>query len=94
MGRNIVYCAGLVGEEDRPELHVSRNTVCKILRSDETAFFYERERQPLPRIEAWKAEIELFLIAADYSNGRCASDSKGAVMRSSRRSEVKRNLTI
>lgn len=29
------------------ELHVSRNTVRKILRSDETDFTYERERQPL-----------------------------------------------
>jgi len=31
------------------ELHVSRNTVRKILRSDETDFSYERERQPLPK---------------------------------------------
>ncbi|WP_246659325.1 helix-turn-helix domain-containing protein, partial [Rhizobium sp. FY34] len=29
------------------ELHVSRNTVRKILRTDETDFSYERERQPL-----------------------------------------------
>jgi transcriptional regulator with XRE-family HTH domain len=29
------------------ELHLSRNTVRKILRSDETDFSYERERQPL-----------------------------------------------
>ena len=32
------------------ELHVSRNTVRKILRTDETDFSYERERQPMPRI--------------------------------------------
>ncbi len=43
------------------ELHVSRNTVCKILRTDETDFSYERERQPLPKTGAWKAEIERFL---------------------------------
>jgi orotate phosphoribosyltransferase-like protein len=30
------------------ELHVSRNTVRKILRSNETSFSYERERQPKP----------------------------------------------
>ncbi|ASP69715.1 hypothetical protein [Sinorhizobium meliloti] len=36
------------------ELHLQRNTVRKILRSDETDFTYERERQPLPRIGAWK----------------------------------------
>jgi hypothetical protein len=40
------------------ELHVSRNTVRKILRSDETDFSYERERQPLPKTGAWKAEIQ------------------------------------
>lgn len=43
------------------ELHVSRNTVRKILRSDETDFSYERERQPLPKTGVWKAEIERFL---------------------------------
>ena len=43
------------------ELHVSRNTVRKILRSDETEFSYERERQPLPKTGRWKAEIERFL---------------------------------
>ena len=47
------------------ELHVSRNTVRRILRSDETDFAYERERQPLPRIGVWKAEIERFLTAED-----------------------------
>ena len=45
------------------ELHVSRNTVRKILRSDETDFFYERERQPLPKTGVWKVEIERFLAA-------------------------------
>jgi orotate phosphoribosyltransferase-like protein len=36
------------------ELHVSRNTVRKILRTDETDFSYERERQPMPRIGPWQ----------------------------------------
>ena len=45
------------------ELNVSRNTVRKILRSDETDFSYERERQPLPKTGRWKAEIERFLAA-------------------------------
>ncbi|MGO7449645.1 IS21 family transposase [Rhizobium ruizarguesonis] len=52
------------------ELHVSRNTVRKILRSDETDFAYERERQPLPRIGAWKAEIERFLVANEGKPSR------------------------
>jgi AraC-like DNA-binding protein len=33
------------------ELHVSRNTVRRVLRSGETAFVYEREVQPLPAHE-------------------------------------------
>jgi transposase len=45
------------------ELHVSRNTVRKILRSDETSFSYEREHQPLPRIGPWREHVERFLAA-------------------------------
>lgn len=43
------------------ELHVSRNTVRKILRSDETDFSYERERQPMPRIGPWQGQLEQLL---------------------------------
>lgn len=52
------------------ELHVSRNTVRKILRSDETDFSYERERQPLPKTGAWKVEIERFLAANEGKPSR------------------------
>jgi transcriptional regulator with XRE-family HTH domain len=45
------------------DLHVSRNTVRKILRSGETDFTYERERQPMPRIGPWQAQLEPFLSA-------------------------------
>jgi transposase len=43
------------------ELHVSRNTVRKILRSDETSFCYERERQPKPKIGPWQVQLDGFL---------------------------------
>ncbi len=43
------------------ELHVSRNTVRKILRSDETSFSYERERQPMPKIGPWQDHLDGFL---------------------------------
>jgi len=36
------------------ELYVSRNTVRKFLRTGETDFSYERERQPMPRIGPWQ----------------------------------------
>lgn len=52
------------------ELHVSRNTVRKILRSDETDFSYERERQPLPKTGVWKAEIERLLATNEGRSSR------------------------
>jgi len=45
------------------DLHVSRNTVRKILRSGETVFGYEREHQPKPRIDPWRAQLDGFLSA-------------------------------
>ena len=45
------------------ELHVSRNTVRKILRSGATAFEYERTVQPQPRLGPWRAELERLLVA-------------------------------
>src|SRR5208282_1191542 len=39
-------------------LHLSRNTVRRILRSGETAFSYEREVQPRPKLGAWADELE------------------------------------
>jgi transposase len=52
------------------ELHVSRNTVRKILRSDETDFRYEREHQPMPRIGPWQAEVDRFLSANESKPAR------------------------
>jgi transposase len=43
------------------DLHLSRNTVRKILRSGETDFVYERERQPMPRIGPWQGQLEQLL---------------------------------
>src|SRR5690606_5481411 len=52
------------------ELHVSRNTVRKILRSDETDFSYERERQPLPRIGPWQEALEKMLAVNETKPAR------------------------
>ncbi len=43
------------------ELKISRNTVRKVLRSDETSFSYEREVQPRPKLGRWKAALDLML---------------------------------
>jgi transposase len=45
------------------ELHVSPNTVRKIVRSNETDFTYERTNQPLPRIGPWQSQLEQFLVS-------------------------------
>ena len=44
------------------ELHVSRNTVRRIIRSDETAFSYDREHQPRPKIDPWRDHLDGFLL--------------------------------
>ena len=45
------------------ELHVSRNTVRKILRSGATEFEYERTVQPQPRLGPWREQLERLLSA-------------------------------
>jgi len=44
-------------------LHLSRNTVRRILRSGETAFSYEREVQPRPKLGPWTDELDRLLAA-------------------------------
>jgi transposase len=52
------------------ELHLSRNTVRKILRSGETDFTYEREHQPLPKIGPWVEHVDRFLLANEGKAAR------------------------
>jgi len=40
------------------ELRISRKVVRKVLRSDATAFRYERGEQPLPRIGPWQGTLD------------------------------------
>ena len=49
---------------------MSRNTVRKILRSDETDFSYERERQPMPRIGPWQEKLDGMLLANAIKSSR------------------------
>jgi transposase len=44
------------------ELHVSRNTVRKVLRSGETSFEYEREVQPRPKLGSWMERLDALLL--------------------------------
>ena len=45
------------------DLRLSRNTVRKVLRSDETSFAYERQVQPRPKLVRWKEELDRLLAA-------------------------------
>ena len=47
------------------ELHVSRNTVRRILRSNETSFSYEREHQPMPKVGPWQVQLDALLDGND-----------------------------
>jgi transposase len=48
------------------ELKISRNTVRKVLRSEETSFSYEREVQPRPKLGRWKTKLdEMLSVNAD-----------------------------
>ena len=52
------------------EFDLARNTVRRVLRSGETAFSYEREVQPRPKLGAWTAELEQRLSANDRLSSR------------------------
>ena len=45
------------------DLRLSRNTVRKVLRSDETSFAYERQVQPRPKLGRWKEQLDRLLAA-------------------------------
>src|SRR5436305_15131344 len=45
------------------ELRLSRKVVRKVLRSEATAFCYERETQPLPKIGPWRDQLDALLLA-------------------------------
>src|SRR4026207_1985646 len=59
--RREVFVRGRGIKEIVRELHVSRNTVRKVLRSGATEFTYEREVQPLPKLGRWKADLDRIL---------------------------------
>ena len=52
------------------DLRISRNTVRKVLRSDETSFSYERQVQPRPKLGRWKVEIDRLLARNVDSSAR------------------------
>jgi transposase len=68
--RREFFVRGRTIKEIVRELHVSRNTVRKVLRSGATEFTYERDRQPHPRIGPWKNELDRLLEANEAKPAR------------------------
>ena len=52
------------------ELRVSRKTVRKVIRSEETDFRYEREQQPMPRLGEWRERLDGLLTANEAKSSR------------------------
>src|SRR5260370_25076075 len=52
------------------EFRLSRRVVRKVIRSEATEFRYERGRQPLPRIDPWRAPLDGLLLANEGKPAR------------------------
>ena len=52
------------------EYRLSRKVVRKVIRSEATEFHYERGRQPLPRIDPWREQLEAMRLANESKPGR------------------------
>jgi transposase len=52
------------------EFRVSRKVVRKVIRSEATEFRYERGRQPLPRIDPWRGQLDALLLANEGKPAR------------------------
>src|SRR6266699_6367651 len=52
------------------EFRVSRKVVRKVIRSEATEFRYERGRQPLPRIDPWRDQLDGLLLANEEKPAR------------------------
>ena len=55
------FIKGKTIKEIARDLKVSRNTVRKVLRSGKTAFEYEREVQPRPKLGRWTEVLDALL---------------------------------
>jgi transposase len=61
--RRAYFAQGKGIKEICRELRLSRKVVRKVLRSDETAFSYQRSVQPQPKLGPWTDELDRFLAA-------------------------------
>ena len=70
--RREYFVQGKSIKEIARDLRLSRNTVRKVLRSDETSFSYERQVQPRPKLGRWKEQLDRLLAANVEAPARAA----------------------
>ena len=64
------FLKGKTIKEIARDLRVSRNTVRKVLRSGQTAFAYDREVQPRPKLGRWTVDLEELLAGSETKPAR------------------------
>jgi hypothetical protein len=52
------------------EFRLSRKVVRKVIRSEATEFRYERGKQPLPRLDPWRDQLDALLLANEAKPSR------------------------
>jgi transposase len=68
--RRAFFVQGKAIKEICREFRLSRKVVRKVIRSDETAFTYQRSVQPQPRLGPWIEELDRLLEANAARNAR------------------------
>jgi predicted transcriptional regulator len=74
--RRVHFVKGKTIKEIARDLKISRNTVRKILRSEETSFSYDCEVQPRPKLENCSAELDRLLTTNAANSARERLTSK------------------
>ena len=68
--RREYFVKGKPNKEIVRDVKVSGNTVRKVIRSQATAFTYDRRVQPMPKLGPWTAELERMLEANETKSKR------------------------
>ena len=68
--RREYFVQGKSIKEIARDLRLSRNTVRKVLRSDETSFSYERQVQPRPKLGRWQEQLDRLLATNSEASAR------------------------
>src|ERR1700744_5086627 len=68
--RRVYFAQGKAIKAICREYRLSRKVVRKVVRSEATEFRYKRGRQPLPRIDPWRGQLDSLLLANESRSAR------------------------